>query len=262
VNAQLYVLDQNGELVAPGTTGELLIGGDGVAPGYLNRDAITAQRFIPNAYGEDQNSSLYRSGDEVRVLPDGKFEFLGRIDDQVKIKGYRVEPAEVERVLTDHAAVVECAVIPANDARGDKRLVACVVAKGSALESRELKKFLGTKLPEYMVPATFIFMKDLPLTVNGKIDRESLPRDVTAESTEPFVGARGSIEETLSRIWSDVFKLQRVGVNDNFFDLGGDSILGTLILARAAQVGLKLSPRQLFAHQTIAALSRAVAESI
>ena len=242
--------------------GHLLIGGHGVAAGYLNRDTLTAQQFISDAYGEVQNSLLYRSGDEVRVLPDGNLEFIGRIDDQVKIKGFRVEPGEIERALADHSAVAECAVIAGDDARGDRRLVACVVAKGSAPETRELKQFLATRLPEYMVPSTFIFLKALPLTVNGKVDRDALPQDVTAESKEEFVGARGAVEEMLSRIWSDVFKLQRVSVNDNFFDLGGDSILGTLILARAAQAGLKLSPRQLFAHQTIAALSRAVAESI
>ena len=261
-NAQLYVVDQNGELVAPGTAGELLIGGDGVAANYLNRDTLTAQQFIADAYGEDSKRVLYRSGDEVRILPDGNLEFLGRIDDQVKIKGFRVEPREIERALADHSAIVECAVIAADDERGDKRLVACVVAVGSAPETRELKDFLVTKLPEHMIPSTFIFMKELPLTVNGKLDRDALPREVRADSTQEFVGARSAVEETLTRIWSDVFKLQRVSVNDNFFDLGGDSILGTLILARAAHAGVKLSPRQLFAHQTIAALSLAVGESI
>jgi amino acid adenylation domain-containing protein len=254
-NTKLYVLDENLRPVADGETGELLIGGEGVARGYLNREELTSERFIANPFADGEK--LYRTGDLVRLLPDGNFEYLCRVDDQVKIRGYRIEPAEIETKLKQYACVSDCAVVAVETAADEKRLVAFVVNAGSAqLDEESLRRSLQEKLPEYMVPAAFVTLASLPLTVNGKVDRQAL----ASQAPEPtsngdVVEPRTPTEETLAGIWADVLKVNRVSINDNFFDLGGDSILGTLILARATRAGLKLSPVQLFEHQTIAELA-------
>lgn len=252
-NTTLYVLDENLHCVADGETGELFIGGAGVARGYLNREELTSERFIANSRGE----RLYRTGDLVRLLPDQNFEYLCRVDDQVKIRGYRIEPAEIETALKQHAAVSDCAVVAVETAADEKRLIAFVVNDSTAQWDEEaLRQSLQKKLPEYMVPAAFVTLASLPLTVNGKVDRQALATQAPAPTANgDLVQPRTPAEETLAGIWADVLKVDRVSINDNFFDLGGDSILGTLILARATRAGLKLSPVQLFEHQTIAELA-------
>ncbi|MGZ5434813.1 MAG: non-ribosomal peptide synthetase [Pyrinomonadaceae bacterium] len=254
-NTNLHLLNEDLNPVADGETGELFIGGDGVARGYLNREELTRDRFVENPLAAGEK--LYRTGDLTRLLADGNFEYVCRVDDQVKIRGYRIEPGEIETVLMQHANISDCAVVVSETAAGEKRLVAFVKNDESVQWDEEaLRQSLHEKLPEYMVPAAFVRLASLPLTVNGKIDRQALAsQSGTLISNGDFVAPRTPAEETLAGIWSDVLKVERVSVNDNFFDLGGDSILGTLILARAARAGLKLSPVQLFEHQTIAELA-------
>ena len=257
-NTNLHLLDENLQPAVDGETGELFIGGDGVARGYLNREELTRDRFVANPYAEGER--LYSTGDLVRLLPNGNFEYVCRVDDQVKIRGYRIEPAEIETVLEQHPGVSECAVVVAETVADEKRLVAFVKNADTApWDEAALRQALQKKLPEYMVPAAFVRLASLPLTVNGKVDRQALASQAPAQTLNgDFVEPRTSAEETLAGIWSDVLKVDRVSVDDNFFDLGGDSILGTLILARAARAGLKLSPVQLFEHQTIAELAAVV----
>lgn len=254
-NTAFYVLDEELQTVSPGQTGELFIGGDGVSRGYLGREELTRERFIPNLY--DNRSTLYRSGDLARMLPNGSLEYLGRVDDQVKIRGFRVELGEIETILKQHAGVSDCAVVVCDEPSGEKRLVAFFVSNETErCEDEKLRRFLSTKLPDYMIPSAFVVLEMLPLTINGKVDRQALACFAPESLARPdFVAARTPVEATLARIWSDVLNVKTVGVNDNFFDLGGDSILGTLILARAARAGLKLSPGLLFEHQTIAELA-------
>lgn len=249
---ELHILTNDLKPVSTGETGELFIGGDGVARGYLNREELTRERFIANPFG---SGMLYRSGDLARVKADGNFEYLGRVDDQVKIRGFRIELGEVETVLKQHDSVSDCAVIAKDEASGEKRLLAFMV-RGEKFDEADVISFLKTKLPNYMVPAVLIQVEQLPLTSNGKIDRKALAVYSPVRTTESdHTVPRTAIERELASIWSDVLHVQDVGINDNFFDLGGDSILGTLILARAVRAGLKISPTQLFEYQTIAELA-------
>ena len=259
-NAQLYVLDERLEPVEQGVIGELYIGGDGVAVGYLSHRELTDERFIPDPTSRNGHSRLYRTGDLARFNSRGILEYVGRIDNQVKIKGFRIELGEVETILTQHPGVRECAVLATEDATGEKRMVAYLVRDHRySGELDELRKFMKAKVPDYMVPSAFVKLESLPLTTNGKVDREALPApERKFNSVQKSWSTHTVAEQTLMKIWAEVLKLEHVGVNDNFFDLGGDSILGTLILARAAQAGVKISPRQLFQHQTIAALSDAI----
>jgi amino acid adenylation domain-containing protein/non-ribosomal peptide synthase protein (TIGR01720 family) len=243
-NAGMRVIDRWGD--APlGVPGELWIGGPGVARGYFRRDELTAERFV-----ERDGRRYYRTGDLVRHLADGTLEFLGRTDLQVKVRGFRVEPGEVEAALLAHPAVREAVVV----ARGN-RLVAYLVA-GAAPPVEEIRAFLRTRLPEYMVPGVFVPLAALPLSPNGKVDRKALPApepagEALAGSTPP----RDAREERLAAIWREVLGLERVGVHDNFFQLGGDSILSIQVVARARREGLLISPQQLFENQTIAGLA-------
>jgi amino acid adenylation domain-containing protein len=253
-NTGLHVLDENMQPVSTGETGELFIGGEGVGSGYLNRNELTQARFLTNPFNEHER--LYRSGDIARRLPDGNLEYLGRADDQVKIRGFRIELGEIESSLKQHPGILDCAVVVCEDTPGEKRLAAFFVREDDSLRPQDLAGFLRTILPDYMVPNVFVSLDALPLTINGKMDRlalASLP--IQCDDKSDFVEARTETEETLANIWAEVLKVRAVSIHDNFFDLGGDSILGTLILARAARAGLKLSPMQLFAHQTIAELA-------
>ncbi|MDQ1640629.1 MAG: hypothetical protein QOF62_3968 [Pyrinomonadaceae bacterium] len=256
-NSQLYLLDESLQPVDKGATGELYIGGDGVGLGYLNGKELTDDRFIPDPFSRNCRGRLYRTGDLARFNAEGNLVYLGRIDNQVKIKGFRIELDEVETILNQFAGVRECAVVAREDATGEKRLIAYVVEDAAQSEVDELRKAMKAKVPEYMVPSTFVKMKSLPLTTNGKVDRQALPAPDRKQNgcTEDCATKHSQAEKTLMKIWAEVLKVEQVGLNDNFFDLGGDSILGTLILARAAQAGVKFSPRQLFEHQTIAALT-------
>jgi amino acid adenylation domain-containing protein/non-ribosomal peptide synthase protein (TIGR01720 family) len=262
-NTELYILDERLEPVAIGVRGELYIGGRGVGRGYLSRPELTAERFLPHPYSIEPGARLYRTGDIARYLPDGNIEYIGRIDEQVKVRGYRIELGEIEAVLTQHSAVREAVALLREDVFGEKRLVTYVVTSDERqLTSSELRSYLQEQLPAYMIPSAFVPMDELPLTPNGKLDRKALPApESSLESADKYVAARTPTEELLASIWSEVLRVERVGVNDNFFELGGDSILSVQIIARANRAGLRLTPKQLFQHQTIATLAAAASSS-
>jgi amino acid adenylation domain-containing protein/non-ribosomal peptide synthase protein (TIGR01720 family) len=262
-NTRVYLLDANLQPVPQGVAGELHIGGDGLARGYLNQPELTAAKFIRDPFSSEPGARLYKTGDLCRWLPTGELEFLGRIDEQVKIRGFRIELGEIESVLSKHPDVRENAVIAREDNGTPKRLVAYVVGKEQpGPGAADLRTFLKDRLPEYMVPAAFVPMTALPLTPNGKVARKALPAPAlrTAEQERAYVAPSTPAEEALAAVWAAVLKLDRVGVNDNFFELGGDSILSIQVVSRAARAGLKLTPRQLFQHPTIAALATAASE--
>jgi amino acid adenylation domain-containing protein len=263
-NTVVYILDGNLKPVPIGVPGEICIGGAGVAAGYLNQPQQTAERFIPNPYSPQISENLYRTGDLARFLHDGNIEFLGRIDHQLKIRGFRVEPAEIESVLRKHPGVQQGLVMAREDQPGDKRLVAYVVpALGAAPTSEALRHFLAAQLPDYMIPSAFVMLDSLPLTPNGKIDRRALPAPEQARLSgdREVVAARNPIEEKLIAIWSDVLGVEPIGVCDNFFELGGHSLLATQVIARvrsAFQIQVPL--RSLFETPTIAGLAEVIAQ--
>jgi amino acid adenylation domain-containing protein/non-ribosomal peptide synthase protein (TIGR01720 family) len=256
-NVQAYVLDHRMRSAPIGAPGELHIGGAGLARGYINRADATAEKFIPSPFS-NCGERLYKTGDLARYLGDGRIEFLGRSDNQVKVHGYRIEPGEIEIALLNREEVAECVVVAREDQPGDRRLVAYVVARDCEKPSASgLRDFLKGRLPEYMTPSAFVFLDRVPLTPNGKVDRRALPAPDHSrpDGDKVFAAPRNQVEETLAQIWSSVLGVDRVGVHDNFFDLGGDSILSIQIIARANQAGLGLSPRQLFQHQTVGELA-------
>ncbi|NEO30634.1 MAG: amino acid adenylation domain-containing protein [Symploca sp. SIO3C6] len=264
-NTQIYILDSHLQPVPIGVPGELCIGGDGLARGYLYRPDLTEEKFITNSLPETKlisNQKLYKTGDLARYLPDGNIEFIGRIDNQVKIRGFRIELAEIEVILTQHPQVRDAVVIAREDKQGLKSLAAYLVSEGQQPSSNELRSFLKEKLPDYMIPASFTLLEALPITPNGKVDRRNLPvPEFQLNDSTGFVSPRTHTEKVLLEIWQDILRLKEVCIHDNFFELGGDSIIGIQIIARANQAGLELSPKQLFAHQTIAELA-AVAGTI
>lgn len=254
-NTQVYILDAYGEPVAVGVAGELYIGGDGLARNYLNRPGLTAERFVPSPFSGEAGARLYRTGDLVRYLPDGSIEFTGRLDDQVKIRGFRVETGEVEALLGQHPAVRETVVVARKDTEGDRRLVAYVVVEEQeGATVNDLRMYLRQRLPGYMIPASFVLLERLPLTENGKVDRRALPEphDDRVELDTNFVSPRDTVELLLAQIWEDVLDMQRVGVCSNFFELGGDSILAVILMARIDRVfGIQLPLAVLFEGATI-----------
>jgi hypothetical protein len=237
--------------------GELYIGGEQLARGYLGRPALTADRFVPDPYGE-AGSRLYRTGDRARWLADGTLEYLGRLDEQVKVRGFRIEPGEIESVLRSHPAVAECAVVARTTGPGDTRLVAYVVGDADA---DALRAHVRRSLPDYMVPSVFVPMDALPLTDNGKLDRKALPaprRDAFA--TLAYEAPRGEVEEALAQIWAEVLEVERVGRHDHFFDLGGHSLLVLRVIARVrTRLGLEVAPSEFFTAPVLAELARSVA---
>ena len=256
-NMQAYILDQHLRPVPRGVPGALYLGGFGLARGYINRADTTADKFIPSPFG-NPGERLYKTGDRARHLGDGQIEFLGRADDQVKVRGHRIEPREIELAVLEHAEVAECVVVTQEDRPGDRRLVSYVVTRnGTKPKTSELREFLDDRLPEYMIPSAFVFLNHLPLTSNGKVDRRALPspEHYRFQGEHVYTPPRNPVEEVLTNIWSSVLGVDPVGVHDNFFELGGDSILSIQIIARANQAGLGLSPRQLFQHQTVAELA-------
>ena len=258
---QLYVLDRRGNLVPPGVAGELCVGGAGLAQGYLARGALTASRFVPHAWSPRSGERLYRSGDLGRWLKSGEVEYLGRIDHQVKVRGFRIELGEIEAVLQRHEAVQEVVAMVLPSPSGDSRLVAWVgCGEAKPPEVEELRTFAGRFLTDYMVPAVFVVLETLPLTPNGKIDRALLlSRGVEGKAGEAsYTAPRSAAEHVLATIWSEVLGVERVGVHDNFFTLGGDSILSIQVRSRARLKGLEFSLPQLFEHQTIARLVTAL----
>jgi len=253
-NSQVYLLDAHLQPVPVGVPGELHIGGAGLARGYLNRPDLTAEKFIPNPFSYNPDSRLYKTGDLARYLPDGNIEYLGRLDHQVKIRGFRIELGEIEVVLTQHPIVRECVVIVHIEASHDKRLVAYLVPKlGQLIDNIELRDFLTDRLPDYMIPSAFVQMETMPLTPNGKIDRRALPVPEQVSQEQTFVAPRNTLEQQLTKIWEKVLKIQPIGVHDNFFDLGGNSMLAMTLLSRIEKhLGKSLSLVTLFQAQTIA----------
>ncbi|MGI5152392.1 amino acid adenylation domain-containing protein [Plantactinospora sp. CA-294935] len=254
---RIYLLDQYGNLVPVGVPGEIHVGGPGVARGYLKRPELTAQRFVPDPFAVEPGARMYRSGDLARRRPDGGLDFLGRIDDQVQIRGYRVELGEIETVLAAHPGVRDAVVVVREDIPGDKRLVGYLVPEGDQVPSpAELREFLARGLPEYMVPAAFVPLDRIPLTANGKLDRRALPApDRAALSGEQvYVAPRTPVEERVAAIWRDVLGVERVGVHDSFFDLGGHSIRAVALVGELRAIGLDVSVRDVFAHRTVAEL--------
>jgi len=256
---QLYVLDRHRQPVPVGVPGELCVGGAGLARGYLRRADLTAEKFIPHPFATEPGMRLYLSGDRVRYLPDGDIEYLGRLDQQIKIRGFRIELDEIALALEQHEAVREAVVLAKEQAGVEKRLVAYLVPRrGQALTVTELRNFLKTKLPDYMVPSAFVMLAEMPLTANGKINRAALPEPDTArpELEKVFVAPGNWVEQRLAAIWQEVLGVDRVGVHDNFFELGGDSIRSIQVQARAQAAGISFSIQQLFRHHTIEELAQ------
>jgi amino acid adenylation domain-containing protein len=254
---RIYLVDEDLELVPAGTPGEICVGGAGVARGYLNRPELTGRRFLPDPYSDEPGARLYRSGDLAQINSNGELEYLGRMDHQVKIRGFRVELGEIESALNGHAGIRESVVIAQDTPAGDKRLVAYVVPVQTAPTVTDLREHLGRKLPDYMIPAAFLFLNSLPLTTNGKVDRRALPSPgrTRPQLKAEYEAPRSPQEEALAQIWSAVLEIEGIGVHDNFFELGGDSIRSITILSRAQQAGLCFTLQQLFQNPTIAQLT-------
>ncbi len=259
---QVYLLDPERRPVPIGVPGEIYVGGAGVARGYLDRAELTAQRFIADPFSTTPGAKLYRTGDLARRLESGDIEYLGRIDDQVKIRGFRIELGEIEAGIARHPAIRAVVVLAREDAPGDKRLVAYVVAEYPPPDlAGELRALLRASLPDYMVPAHFVSLSALPLTANGKVDRSALPAPVLSRPSvvRPHGAPRAPTEHAIAQIWRAVLGLDEVGIHDHFFELGGDSILSIQVIARCRQAGLQLTPRDLFKRPTIAQLAEGLA---
>jgi amino acid adenylation domain-containing protein/non-ribosomal peptide synthase protein (TIGR01720 family) len=256
-NTSAYVLDGRMVPCGIGIPGELFTGGVGVAHGYLRRPALTAERFLPDPFAAIPGARMYRTGDRARWREGSGglvLEFLGRLDEQVKVRGFRIEPGEVEAALLAHPGVRAAAVAARDDGRG-RQLVAYVT--GDAIDAAALRAHLAAALPPYMVPAAFVTLDALPLTANGKLDRAALPAPAAETPADGGGAPRTPAEETLARIWAQVLGRERVGVHENFFDLGGDSILSIQMGVRATEEGVRITPRQIFQHQTVAELAAA-----
>ena len=256
-NTRAYVLDANLLPVPIGVPGELYIGGGNVARGYLNQPDLTAERFISDPFSAEPGERLYKTGDMVRFISETAIEFLGRKDQQVKIRGYRIEPGEIESALDLHPDVREAIVIPREDSLVEKRLVAYVAVTAPSLQVSDLRSHLAERLPDYMVPSSFVLLSALPRTPNGKIDRHALPAPAETEDTELFVAPRTPIEEALCRIWSQLLGVEQIGVNNSFFDLGGHSLMAMQLLSRLRGIfQLELPLRVVFEAPTIAKLAK------
>nr|WP_239989593.1 MupA/Atu3671 family FMN-dependent luciferase-like monooxygenase [Corallococcus macrosporus] len=261
-NMRAYVLDGWGQPVPPGVPGELYLGGPGVARGYLGRPELTAERFVPDALSGEAGARLYRTGDRVRFLADGRLEYLGRTDFQVKLRGFRIELGEVEAALRQHPEVRDAVAVVREDSPGARRLVGYVV-HGAGLEAPALRAFLKERLPEHLVPAAFVSLEAFPLSPSGKVDRAALPAPDAARAGvgTGYVEPRTEAEKTLAALWAQVLGVERVGLHDNFFELGGDSILGIQIVSRAKALGLELEPATLFERQTLVELAAAAGKA-
>jgi acyl carrier protein len=258
INVEMYVLDPAQQLVPIGVAGELYIGGAGLARGYHNQPAQTAERFIPHSFSAQPGQRLYRTGDLARYRVDGNVEFLGRVDEQVKIRGYRIEVGEVEAVLAQHASVRESIVVAREDERGSIRLVAYVVSNNGDLQTADLRNYMQQRLAEYMVPSSFMVLEALPRTPNGKIDRRALPEAdaVAMDVREVYIAPRSAMEREIASIWQELLKVEKVGVNDNFFGLGGHSLLLVHAQSKVTEVlKVKVSMVDMFKYPTISALA-------
>ena len=255
-NTQFYVLDTANQLVPIGVAGELHIGGDGLARGYFHRPELTAEKFVADPFQPNTNARMYKTGDLVRRVPDGTIEFLGRLDHQVKLRGFRIELGEIETALARYPGVREAVVILREDIPGDKRLVAYVTSDQQAITIATVREALTGKLPNYMLPSAVVRLDAMPLTPNGKIDRKALPAPDTGRAARQreYVAPRSEQEKTLAAIWAEVLHLERVGIQDNLFELGADSLHIFQIVARAGKVGMKIPPALILKHRTIAAV--------
>ena len=260
-NVRVYLLDARGEPVPVGVAGELYVGGAQLARGYLARPALTAERFLPDPFGGGPGGRLYRTGDRARWLPDGTLEFLGRVDFQVKVRGFRIEPAEIEARLTEHPGVREAVVMAREDTPGDTRLAAYWV--GEALEAEALRAHLGQALPPYMVPSAYVRMERLPLTPNGKLDRKALPApEGDAYGGGGYEAPEGETEGALAAIWSEVLGIERVGRHDDFFALGGHSLLATRLVVRIRhEMDVDLALRDVFDKPVLSQLAQLVLDA-
>ncbi|NJK63587.1 MAG: amino acid adenylation domain-containing protein [Synechococcaceae cyanobacterium SM2_3_1] len=252
-NTQLWILDPARNPVAIGVVGELYIAGAGVAKGYWNRPDLTQAKFVTIALNGGEPRRCYQTGDLARYLPDGIVELMGRMDHQVKIRGYRIELGDIESVLNQHDQVQQAVVVAESTVAGSKRLLAYV--QGQELDPTNLKAYLKQQLPDYMVPAIIIPLAAFPLTPNGKVDRKALPKPDQDQTSSRAAAPRTQLEQTLATLWQQILGREAIGIHENFFALGGDSILSIQVIARARQQGIHLSPRQLFQHQTIAELA-------
>jgi amino acid adenylation domain-containing protein len=260
-NTQVYLFDSENELVPVGVEGELCIAGDGLARGYLNQPGLTAEKFVPHPFSKESGARIYKTGDLARYRPDGTIDFLGRLDGQVKISGYRIELGEIESVLMHHPGVKSAAVLARQDTPGEKKLAAYIVAKSADCSVNDLRTFLQGKLPAYMVPSAFVLMDSLPLSPNGKVDRAVLPAPeaIQVSPAEAPNSPQSEIEQKIASVWQRVLGLKQVSVEDNFFDVGGDSLQ---LLEAHAELQKTLSPdlviTDLFEYPTVRALAKHV----
>lgn len=264
-NTQTYILDEQLRQVPAGTSGELYIGGAGLARGYRNRRDLTAQKFLANPFGNGNGTSrLYRTGDRARFLPGGEIEFLGRLDDQIKIRGYRVELDEISSVLDSHPKVKASAVVVNGNAEEKRLLAYLVLTPDSRSNATVFRQYLQNRVPEYMIPAVFVQVEALPLTSNGKVDRAALSAsEAKVLPEEQYIAPRTPVEHRLADLIAPLLRVERVGVNDNFFLLGGHSLLGTQLLTRISETfGVELSLLTVFDHPTLAGMSAEIEKLI
>jgi non-ribosomal peptide synthase protein (TIGR01720 family) len=246
-----------------GVTGELHIGGDGLARGYLNQPELTKEKFIPNPFDPEKSARLYKTGDLARYLPDGNIEFIGRIDDQVKIRGFRIELGEIETALSNHPQIQQAVVLVEKSSQDKRRLVAYIVGQYEDLSSSQLQKYLQQRLPAYMLPSAFIILESFPLTSNGKIDRKVLLSMESGKgNSQEYIAPHTATEKILTKIWQSLLIPEQIGIYDNFFEIGGDSILSIQVVSRARDAGIQITPKQIFQYQTIAELSQVASTTV
>jgi acyl carrier protein len=264
VNRRAYILDPHGNPVPAGVPGELHLGGAGLARGYLNRPELTAERFIPDSFSMLPGARLYRTGDLARFLPDGDIEFLGRLDEQVKVRGFRIELGEIEQVLIQHPGVKQAVVTLREDVAGDKRLVAYLMPRDGGLPDGSLADFLKGRLPDYMLPSDFVTLQAFPLTAGGKVDRRALPAPGggRAAMRSAYVPPRTALEAELVQIWAQVLNVEQVGIEDNFFDLKGHSLLAARLLSHVRETfHVELPLRSVFLEPTVAGMATAITQA-
>jgi amino acid adenylation domain-containing protein len=257
-NTQVYLLDAAMQPVPVGVRGELYLGGGGLARGYFGRPGLTAERFVPDPFGQAPGGRLYRTGDVARYQPGGEIEFLGRVDNQVKVRGFRIELGEVEAALLRHAWVREAAVVADGDTSGERRLVAYVAPAGGRPSPGEFRTYLKERLPHYMVPAAFVILDELPRTPNGKIDRGALRAygPTSRPSGESYAPPRSEMERLIAGVWGEVLKAEQVGLHDNFFELGGHSILAFQVYHKLHEtLRMEIQPLSIFRYPTVSLLA-------
>jgi acyl carrier protein len=262
-NTDVYILDSNFQPVCVGVLGEICVGGEGLACGYLNSAKLTAEKFVAHPFSRHGGARLFRTGDIGRYLPDGNIEYHGRRDHQVKVRGFRIEMGEIEACLASHPQVHQVVVIASNSELGDQQLVAYIISTGEAPTDNELRAHLRRKLPDYMIPAAFVLLESLPLTSSGKVNRLALPQPSRAQlaTGEDFVAPRTDIERELANIWAEVLRRESVGVKHNFFEIGGHSLLATQVISRIRKhFKLELPLRSIFESPTVATLATALVE--